>query len=66
MLLSLDFSSSSSLPFVHETINIKMIVFRTAVFTRPPEHEVVQVPEEKKLATRTSTLIIVTRRLPPV
>jgi hypothetical protein len=34
--------------FVHETINTTMIVFGAAAFTRPPEQEVVQVPEEKR------------------
>ena len=29
-----------------------MIVFRTAVFTRPPEDEVVQVPEEKEVSNK--------------
>ena len=33
---------------VHEIINTTMIVFVAAAFTRPPEEEVVQVPEEKK------------------
>jgi hypothetical protein len=33
---------------VHETINTTMIVFGAAAFTRPPEQEVVQVPEEKR------------------
>ena len=33
---------------VHETINTVVIVFGAAAFTRPPEQEVVQVPEEKK------------------
>jgi len=47
----LSLSHSLTLPpsfFVHKTINTTMIVFGAAAFTRPPEQEVVQVPEEKR------------------
>ena len=40
--------SLTRLAVVHETINTVVIVFGAAAFTRPPEQEVVQVPEEKK------------------
>jgi hypothetical protein len=46
--LSLSHPHSSPSFIVHETINTTMIVFGAAAFTRPPEQEVVQVPEEKR------------------